>query len=336
MKLGALTLTLTVLLLIASTTRAHHSFAGLDRSRTVVINGVVNRYVYANPHVYFFIKTTNEAGETAEWEIQSGTVPLMSRAGWAHDSLKPGDRVSVEAHPTRDPQDFRGQGVSLTKDDGTVLAMISSYGQQQPQITASTTELWGMWQTIFDRERTIAQASTATMSLTERGSAAVADFDPSTDPGLDCVAPPPPDNLGHPDGKLLQREGDIVTLRTQLYEVERIIYLDGRGHPENGERSSQGHSIGWFEDDVLVIDTTLLANHPWGNGDGLPSGARKHVVERLTLSADGTRILINAVVDDPEYLAEPVSSVYEWGYTPEVAFIPDTGCDPEVSRYHLQ
>jgi len=319
-----------------STASAHHSFTGLDRERTITIDGEVSRYVYANPHVYFFIEVTEERGETAEWEIQSGTVPLMARAGWERDTLKPGDRVTVEIHPTRDPQDFRGQGVSLMKADGQVLAIISSYGQQQIRITARTSELWGMWQTIFDRERYIAQSSTALMSLTEKGRAAVAEFDASTDPVLDCVPPPPPDNLGHPDGKLLQRDGDIVTLRTQLFEIERTIYMDGRGHPDDGGRTLQGHSIGWFEDDVLVVDTTLLEDHAWGNGDGLPSGAQKHVVERFTLSEDGTRINIEAIVEDPEYLAAPVSSIYEWGYTPEVAFILDAGCDPEVSRYHLQ
>jgi hypothetical protein len=335
-KEPALVVAMSSMLLLTSTTSAHHSFTGLDRERTVTIDGEVSRYVYANPHVYFFIETTDESGQTAEWQIQSGTVPLMARAGWARDTLKSGDQVAVEVHPTRGANDLRGQGISLTKSDGTALAMISSYGQQRPRMAASTSELWGMWQTIFNRERSISQASTTSMSLTEKGKAAVAEFDPSTNPALDCVLPPPPGNLGHPDGKLLERDGDVVTLRTQLYEVERVIYMDGRGHPENGQRTGQGHSIGWFEGNVLVVDTTLLQDHPWGNGDGLPSGGQKRVVERYSLSDDGTRITIEAIVKDPEYLAEAVSTVYEWGYTPDVAFIPDTGCDPDVSRYHLQ
>ena len=334
MKQHVLSMTLPIALLLASTTSAHHSFTGLDRESTVVIAGAVSRYVYANPHVYLFVETTDERGETVEWEIQSGTVPLMARAGWARDTLEPGDHVTVAAHPTRDPQDLRGQGVSLTKADGTVLAMISSYGQQQPEVTGSTSELWGMWQTVFDRERSIAQSSNAAMSLTDKGKAAVAA--PSANPALDCVPPPPPGNLGHPDSKLLRRQGDIATIRTQLYEVERVVYMDGRGHPDNGERTNQGHSIGWFEGKVLVVDTTLLENHPWGNGTGVPSGAQKHVVERFMLSDDGTRIVIDAIVEDPEFLAAPVSTRYEWIFTPDVAFIPDTGCDPEVSRYHLQ
>jgi hypothetical protein len=121
-----------------------------------------------------------------------------------------------------------------------------------------------------------------------------------------------------------------------VFQGVSVVPMDGREHPENGQRTGQGHSIGWFEGDVLVVDTTLLQNHPWGNGDGLPSGGQKRVVERYSLSDDGTRITIEAIAEDPEYLAEAVSTVYEWGYTPDVAFIPDTGCDPEVSRYHLQ
>ena len=317
--------------LVANGLFAHHSFVGLDRETVVTIEGTVVRYAFANPHVYFFIEAADDRGEIVEWEIQSGTVPLMARMGWARDTLKPGDFVAIEAHPATDRPE--GQGLALTKADGTRLTMVPSYGQAVTA-TASTTELWGTWQMIFSRRDRDAAARTRV--LTEKSQAALASYDPLTNPTLDCYPPPPPGNLGHPDLKLLHRQGDIVTIRPQLYEVERIVYMDGRGHPEDGERTNQGHSIGWFEGDVLVVDTTLLEDHPSGNGTGVPSGARKHVVERFALSDDGTRIIVDALTEDPEYHAEPFSTRYEWAYTPDVAFIPDTVCDPEVARFYLQ
>ena len=319
------------LLMVSTTATAHHSFVGLDRERVVTIEGTIARYAYANPHVYFFVETTDERGETVEWKIQSGTVPLMARMGWARDTLRPGDIVAIDAHPAMDRPE--GQGLALTKADGTRLTMDPSYGGQTTA-TASTTELWGTWDVIFSRRaRDVALASRA---LTEKGEAALVSYDPVTNPALDCYPPPPPGNMEHPDLKLLHRDGDIVTIRTQLYEVERIVHMDGRGHPEDGDRTNQGHSIGWFEGDVLVVDTTLLEDHPWGNGNGIPSGAQKHAIERFELSEDGTRITVDAVTEDPEYLAEPISARYQWAYTPDKAFIPDTGCDPEVARFHLE
>ncbi len=321
-----------VLSMVSTASIAHHSFRGLDRETVVTIEGTVNRYVYANPHVYFFIEATDARGETVEWEIQSGTVPLMARMGWASDTLKPGDVVAIDAHPATDRPE--GQGLALVKADGTRLTMNPSYGSGGVTATASTTELWGTWDMIFDRRAR--DALSGSLALTQKGEAALANYDPLTDPALDCYPPPPPENLGHPDLKLLHREGDIVTIRPQLYEVERIVYMDGRDHPEDGERTNQGHSIGWFEGDVLVVDTTLLEDHSSGNGNGIPSGARKHVVERFELSDDGTRVTVDAVTEDPEYLAEPISVRYQWAYTPDKEFIPDTGCDPEAARFYLE
>ena len=46
-----------------------------------------------------------------------------------------------------------------------------------------------------------------------------------------------------------------------FYHTERVIYLDGRAHPNDGERSNQGHSIGWWVGETLVVDTALFADH---------------------------------------------------------------------------
>jgi hypothetical protein len=49
--------------------------------------------------------------------------------------------------------------------------------------------------------------------------------------------------------------------------------------------TQRGHSIGWWEGNTLVVDTTHFAFHRSSSLDGVPSGAQKHVVERYTLTA---------------------------------------------------
>lgn len=113
--------------------------------------------------------------------------------------------------------------------------------------------------------------------------------------------------------------------------------MDGRGHPNGSERSVQGHSIGRWEGDVLVVDTTNFAEHRapiYGRPtrpEGVPSGLSKHVVERFRLSEDGTHIVIDFSVEDPEYLAEPFTGAVRWYYAPHFEYM-GFDCDPENAR----
>jgi hypothetical protein len=134
---------------------------------------------------------------------------------------------------------------------------------------------------------------------------------------------------------------EVIVIRNERFNAERIVHMDGRGHPENAPRTNQGHSIGHWEGDMLVIDTRLFADHRApisgreGN-EGVPAGAAKHVVERMRLSEDRTRLLIDFVVEDPEYLAEPFSGHVEWYYAPQHEML-GFGCDREISmRYTLE
>ena len=110
-----------------------------------------------------------------------------------------------------------------------------------------------------------------------------------------------------------------MILRSEFFDVTRTVYMDGRGHPVNGERTNQGHSIGWWEGDTLVVDTTLLADHRAGNSPrGVPSGAQKRMVERFSLSEDGTQAIVDVFVEDPEFLAEPFETQLEIVYSPHL------------------
>jgi hypothetical protein len=112
--------------------------------------------------------------------------------------------------------------------------------------------------------------------------------------------------------------------------------MDG-AHPGDGERTLQGHSIGWWEGETLVVDTVDFADHrsPYGSGTGIPSGAEKHVVERYRLSDDGTHALVDIVLEDPEYLAEPVTAQFVWRYSPHFEML-QLGCDREIAMRSTQ
>jgi hypothetical protein len=115
---------------------------------------------------------------------------------------------------------------------------------------------------------------------------------------------------------------------------ERVVYLDGRGHPENGVPSLHGHSIGHWEGSTLVVDTTHFTEHKQGNSMSLPSGLRKHVVERFSLSDDHKHLEYGFVLEDPDYLAAPVTYSAEWDYRPDLS-PSGLPCDLDVARRFL-
>ena len=89
----------------------------------------------------------------------------------------------------------------------------------------------------------------------------------------------------------------------------RTIYMDGRSHPPNGLRSAYGHSIGWWDGDTLVVDTTNFHEGFWLDRKGLPHTEQLHVVERWTRT-DFNTINYEVTVDDPgAYTARWTTSV---------------------------
>ena len=68
----------------------------------------------------------------------------------------------------------------------------------------------------------------------------------------------------------------------------RRIYTDGRGHPDDPDLTFNGHSIGHWEGETLVVDTTGVLPEsylPLGQAVALPNNGDLHIVEHLRLTA---------------------------------------------------
>lgn len=318
-----------VVMLLAS---GHHSESGFDTESVVAFQGTVAQFSWRNPHAYITIETMSDSGERVEWEIETDATPILVRGGWTPESLTPGDAVSVRGHPARDGRHYALLISLENARDGSVFEQT----EEDSRATGSTSDLSGVWKgnpseldANFER--------LANTPLTEKGAAAQEQFDVnSEDPGAMCIADTSPTIVALTALFLSEIEinEDVVVIRTERFDVERTVFMDGRGHPDDDERTIQGHSIGWWEDDTLVVDTTHFADHRSPGVSGVPSGAQKHVVERYTLSDDGTRIIIDTFLEDPEYLAEPLNATYEWNYRPDLELLRYE-CDPSTATRHI-
>jgi hypothetical protein len=84
----------------------------------------------------------------------------------------------------------------------------------------------------------------------------------------------------------------------------RTIYMDGRTHPKNLTPSYYGHSIGWWEGDTLVVDSTGFNESFWLDRRGIPHTEALRTLERFTRTAAGT-IVYEVVLDDPGVYTAP-------------------------------
>jgi hypothetical protein len=82
---------------------AHHSNSMYEPVKTLILNGSVKTFQWTNPHVVIWVMVQpEEGGEPQEWGVETTSPGVLTRNGWAHNSFKPGDRVSVEFKPLRD------------------------------------------------------------------------------------------------------------------------------------------------------------------------------------------------------------------------------------------
>jgi hypothetical protein len=102
--------------------------------------------------------------------------------------------------------------------------------------------------------------------------------------------------------QILQPPGYVVLLFERM--AWRIIPMDGRAHLPDTIRLWNGDSVGHWEGDTLVVDTTNLNGKAWLNEVGDVVSYAEHVVERF-VPVDAGKIVYRATVTDPIAYTRP-------------------------------
>ena len=108
------------LLVLAPPLLAHHSSAGIDRTKSVTVSGVVKEFRWGNPHSWIDVDVPNDKGGAVTWSLEMTSPTFLVRAGWKSTTLKKGDKVSVTLRPFKNG-DPGGLFVSVTLPDGQVM-----------------------------------------------------------------------------------------------------------------------------------------------------------------------------------------------------------------------
>ena len=339
MRHACVAMVLAVSLLLGSFALAHHSVNHFATDRWVTLQGSVLEYEYRNPHIFVRFNAIDEFGEVHEWEVEGQGISLLRPRGLGPNSIAPGDVITVIANPHKDTDSRLLNGHLITLESGQRIAL---HSVTPPEIAALTdldrsagvraTNISGTWLSsenayfqLFQRED---------WKLTERGAAAQDAFDGTQIPQADCSAPPPPRITLWPVLHEIEISDDLVTIRSDWMGAERTVRLNG-SHPETAEPTILGQSVGYWEGDTLVVDTTHFAEAAAGITLGIGSSEQKHLVEKFTLDEDRNQLLYEFVLEDPVFLEESLAGSAYLIYRPDQEFA-DVECDPENSSRFLE
>jgi hypothetical protein len=131
-------------------------------------------------------------------------------------------------------------------------------------------------------------------------------------PAANCVPPGMPGIMTQPYPIELLLTPGKVTILIEAYSQWRQIFTDGRAHPEDPDLTFNGHSIGHWEGDTLVVDTVGFTTDTGLGNFGIRHSDKMRIVERFRL-ASPARLEIETTVTDPEALTKPLTSTSVYG-----------------------
>src|SRR5690606_26645527 len=113
--------------------------------------------------------------------------------------------------------------------------------------------------------------------------------------------------------------------------IERTIRLDVDAHPEALEPSLEGHSIGRWEDDVLVVDTVGFLPGILSADGRVPHSERLHVVEHFSLDPSTMALTREYFAEDPLYFEGRYTGT-DVVYPSELPYSGPTPCEDRTYR----
>jgi len=130
------------------------------------------------------------------------------------------------------------------------------------------------------------------------------------DPAKHCMVVGPFRMMARDDNRFeVLTTGNRVTLMFERIALgnKREIYLGRNEHSTKGDATYLGDSIGRFEGDALVVDTTRFNDATWLNDAGAPHSDALHLVERFRPVSGGRYLEYQVTADDAKTLAKPYS-----------------------------
>lgn len=310
--------------LLCTLAEAHHSFFALfQMDRFAEVEGRVTRVRWVNPHIIIYVR--DEAGET--WEAEAGAVNLLSRMGIDRDMIGVGETIRVRGNPARRSERHLWVSNILLGNDTELLAAPGASPRWTSNTVGDTSGFFEIGDVALPAGsepsffRIWTPTSVSDMPrpqgprvLTPEGERAQARYSSGEQVIGDCEMPGMPFAMQSLYPIEIVDRGDRLLIRGEAYDLERVVYLEP---PARQPRSSPlGFSVGRFSGDELIIETTDIDYHSYGDL-GPAQSELSRLVERFKLHPDGLGLDYEIIISDAIVLAQP------WRWSGSYAYSSD-------------
>ena len=336
------------ILLLATEAGAHHSFTADFSEAKGEIHGVVKSGRFANPHPRYQVEVTNKDGSKETWELEGSSVTTLSNAGWPANFLLPGDVITVRGSLGRDnSKKMFIEGVTKASGDMFPPANLVRVDPNEVHATkgknygyakvnaAAPFDISGPWRNGYKFRVTVNYLDPKPTPFSAEGKALFDRTVHHDDYSLRCVAPGLPRIFGAPYDMEIVDGGVMYEFVYIEHNTPRRIYMDGRKAPANYPDRPMGFSVGRWEGNELVIETSHLSGG-WLDGSGLPlkGGPNSRIVERYTFAAD--RLSMDRVMTiQDDYYTKPLVRRRGSARDDAMSIVEHDSCDPTTYYWDL-
>lgn len=335
----------TIVLCAAAPLCAHHELrAEFDDHKPVTLRGIVTRFEWDNPHALLYLDVVEAHGDLVNWATEWASPIELHRAGWARDSLKVGDPVTVEGWRARDGSNL-ASGRSIVLPGGKRLsepaqAQVSSthsHSQPAPRWPDGHPRLGvvpgerGYWADPsaaslvdstagairMDGEGVLANiADAGRVAPFQSWAKALYEYRQRTllkdDPMLSCLPQGGPRIFQIAHGVQFLEEPARQRIFVMFGGGNRnwkLIYLDGRPLPQSEDVTPTyfGYSSGRWDGDTLVVESDAFNERFWFSNGGLPHTEALRLTEKFS-RPDFDTLNYEVTVNDPGAYTRPWSS----------------------------
>lgn len=303
-----------MLLILAVTAQAHHSTAFYSQE-VVELEGELIGVEWRNPHVTWQLNVTGDDGEEELWFLEAASKYPLERASVSRDLFIVGDHLRVIGVTSR-REDNVMLATNMMLPDGRELLLwgniATRFGDASKLIDTENENkgIFRVWSTPAELFPDI-QRRLSHLLYSEQAIAGRSQWNPIDNFVTRCEQEGMPRIMVNPHPFEFIDRGDTITLRMELYDIQRSIDMTRSEPPEDQPWSHLGYSVGRWEDDSLVVTTSRI-NWPFFDNIGTLQSDDVMVVERFTLSDNQGRIDLHITVTDSDTFTEPAIIAGYW------------------------
>ncbi len=317
-------------------TFAHHGFGTFDLNSTVNLTGKITKVDFINPHAWVYLEVEDENGKIIPWRCEMRAATVLKRSGWSKSLFVKGDSINISgARDTRDPQTCYLSSVQFSNGNSTdrygqlnITMTQNNAFERQKRLSNGKPNLAGDWaqeQYVMEEANGLSgrlvplSVAQGIGEIKENKSPWVASHVNFTSLGLELSKANNPRSFDAPrmrceftsiifdwdfDGpinQIVQTEHRVI-IRYGRHGVTRIIHLDQTDIPMNIEPTRTGYSLGHWEGDTLVVNSTnFLPGILSGN---VANSSALEVIERFSVNTNEWTLLREYKAKDPEIYSD--------------------------------